>query len=69
VRLVGIHRRFIAPRYRRGCPAAITLLCKRSGVAAGLVLSYLRAHSVRVSRGDAHGVTKKASGPCELPAG
>ncbi len=37
--------------------------------AAGFVLRYPCARGVRVSRGDAHGVTKKASGPCELPAG
>jgi hypothetical protein len=37
-------------------------------MAAGFVLSYPRARSVRVSRVDVHGVTKKVSGLCESPA-
>ena len=67
-RLVGIHWRFIAHCYRRGCSAATTDCMRNSVMAAGFVLSYPRARSVPVSRVDVHGVTKKVSGPYERPA-
>jgi hypothetical protein len=37
VRLVGIHRRFIARCYRRGCPAATPDCMHNSVMAAGFV--------------------------------
>ena len=66
--LVGIHRQSIARCYPRGCPAATLDFMHNSVMAAGFVLSYPRARGVRLSRVAAHGVTKKASGLCELPA-
>jgi len=71
VRLVGIHRRFIAQRYRRGCPAVAAKACtaipvlRLPGSSCGPPSSAVK----RVSRWGAHGVTRKASDPCGRPAG
>jgi hypothetical protein len=51
-----------------GAPRSLQMLAQSSVMAAGFVLSYPRACGVCVSRVDAHGVTKKASGTCERPA-
>ena len=68
-RLLGIHRQFIAQRYRRGRPAVAAKACTAIPVLRLPGSSCGPSSAVkRVSRWGAHGVTRKASDPCGRPA-